>query len=110
MADIARSLLAAVNDNARRDDAPPLPEPGGGGQDGGMSDLKKRVGTLEAKVDILIVDVREVKSATHSLREAVAEIRGKISQMPTTWQMATWFVGVSMGLVVLVFAIARAMK
>jgi hypothetical protein len=40
----------------------------------------------------------------------VAEIKGKISQMPTTFQMQAWFVGVSLGLVALVFAVARALK
>lgn len=73
-----------------------LPPGGDGGHDGGMSDLEKRVGSLETKVDQMRVDL--------------AEIKGRISQIPTTWQMATWFVGVSMGLVALVFTIARAMK
>ena len=40
----------------------------------------------------------------------VSEIKGKISQMPTTFQMQAWFVGVALGLVVLVFIIARAVK
>jgi hypothetical protein len=30
--------------------------------------------------------------------------------MPTTFQMQAWFVGVSLGLVALVFAVARALR
>ena len=37
----------------------------------------------------------------------VAEIKGRLSQMPTTFQMLTWYVGVALGLTGLVFAIAR---
>ena len=40
----------------------------------------------------------------------VKEIKGKICQMPTTFQMEAWFVGVSLGLVALVFAVARALR
>jgi hypothetical protein len=40
----------------------------------------------------------------------VAEIKGKISRIPTTFQMQAWFVGVSLGLVALVFAVSRALK
>ena len=49
------------------------------------------------------VDVR-------ALIKDVAEIKGRITQMPTTFQMQAWFVGVALGLVALVFTIARAVK
>ena len=65
-------------------------------------DLNARVKALEARTSEIGVDVR-------TLIKDVAEIRGKISQMPT-FQMQAWFVGVSMGLVALVFAVARALK
>ena len=75
-----------------------------GGDNGGMPpDLNSRVKALEARTSEIGVDVR-------TLIKDVAEIRGKISQMPTTFQMQAWFVGVSMGLVALVFAVARALK
>jgi hypothetical protein len=75
-----------------------------GGDNGGMPpDLNARVKALEARTSEIGVDVR-------TLIKDVAEIRGKISQMPTTSQMQAWFVGVSMGLVALVFAVARALK
>ena len=56
------------------------------------------------------VDVRAVKGDVMAVIKDVAEIKGKISQMPTTFQMQAWFVGVSLGLVALVFAVARALK
>jgi len=79
-----------------------------GGRDGGHNcgmppDLDARVKPLEAKTSEMSVDVKAVI-------KDVSEIKGKISQMPTTFQMQAWFVGVSMGLVALVFTIARAIK
>jgi hypothetical protein len=75
-----------------------------GGDNGGMPpDLDARVKALEAKTSEIGVDVRAVI-------KDVAEIKGKISQMPTTFQMQAWFVGVSLGLVALVFAVARALR
>jgi hypothetical protein len=76
----------------------------GGGDNGGMPpDLDARVKTLEARTSEIGVDVRAVI-------KVVAEIKGKISQMPTTFQMQAWFVGVSLGLVALVFVVARALR
>ena len=75
-----------------------------GGDNGGMPpDLDARVKALEARTSEIGVDVRAVI-------KDVAEIKGKISQMPTTFQMQAWFVGVSLGLVALVFAVARALR
>lgn len=66
-------------------------------------DLSARVKTLEARTSEMGLDVK-------TLIADVSEIKGKISQMPTTFQMQAWFVGVSMGLVALVFAVARALR
>jgi hypothetical protein len=74
------------------------------GDNGDMPpDLEARVKALEVRTSEIGVDVR-------ALIKDVAAIKGKISQMPTTFQMQAWFVGVSMGLVALVFAVARALK
>lgn len=81
-------------------DAPPLESKGGEGHDGGMDDVLRRVAALEG-------DVKEVKADMKALTKDVAEIKGRLSQMPTTFQMLTWFVGVSLGLTGLVFTIAR---
>lgn len=81
-----------------------LPGDRDGGDNGGMPpDLDPRVKALEAKTSEIGIDVR-------AMIKDVAEIKGKISQMPTTFQMQAWFVGVSLGLVALVFAVARALK
>src|SRR4030095_10689617 len=75
-----------------------------GGDNGSMPpDLDACVKALEARTSEIGVDVRAVI-------KDVAEIKGKISQMPTTFRMQAWFVGVSLGLVALVFAVARALR
>ena len=75
---------------------------GGGGHDGGMppDQLAARVGKLEDKVDKIIVEL--------------AELKGKISNLPTTFQVITWVaslnLALALGVSALVFAIARAMR
>jgi hypothetical protein len=62
-------------------------------------DLVARAKALETRTSEIGVDVRAVI-------KDVAEIKGRIPQMPTTFQMQAWFVGVSLGLV----ALARALR
>ena len=75
---------------------------GGGGHDGGMppDQLAARVGKLEDKVDKIIVEL--------------AELKGKISNLPTTFQViarvASLNLALALGVSALVFAIARAMR
>ena len=72
-----------------------------GGDDGTMPpNLEARVSSLESKV-------AEIASDMKAVAKDVAEIKGKISNQPTTIQIVSWFMGVSMGLVALVFAIAK---
>ena len=65
----------------------------GGGDHGGMEALIRRVDAVEK--DLV------------AIRERMAGIEGKLSNMPTTSQMMTWFVGVSIALVGLTFTIAK---
>jgi hypothetical protein len=69
---------------------------GGGSDDGGVEALIKRVDGLETDMKAVAKDI--------------AEIKGKLSQMPTTFQLMSWFVGVAMGLTLLVFTIAKTVK
>ena len=105
---------------------PPLPiatarslrsDPDGGDNGGMPPDLDARVKALAARTSQIGVDVRavisdvaEIKGDVRAVIKDVAEIKGKISHMPTTFQVQAWFVGVSLGLVALVFAMARALK
>lgn len=89
-----------------RNDSPSAPTVienlGGGGDNGGMDTLMLRVGALED-------DMKEVKADLKALIKGVALIEGKVSNLPTTFQMVTWFVGVAFALTGLVFAVAKAM-
>ena len=77
-----------------------LPTGPGSGDDGGMPPA------LEQKVDTLLADTRDIKASLTAIRESSAELKGKVSQIPTWWQ---FFLGL-LGVAGLVFAIARAMK
>jgi hypothetical protein len=68
-----------------------------------MSDLERRVGSLEAKADRILVDLAGV-------RVELAELRGKVSQLPTVWMLVFANFGLAVTVSALVFAIARAMK
>lgn len=82
----------------------------GGGGSGGDADMSARVERLEADVKEIKADVKGMAKDQQALRADIAEIKGRLSQMPTTFQMVTWLVGVAMGLVALVFTVARAVK
>lgn len=51
--------------------------------------------------------MKDVKNSLTKILERLAGIDGKLSNMPTTFQVLTWFVGVAIGLTALVFAISR---
>jgi len=103
------SVVVQLGDYTRRQ----LRGGGDDGHDGGMSDLEKRVAavelklaTIDTKVDRLVNDARETQIDMKSIIKTANDTAGKVSQLPSTFVMATWFVGVSIGLVGLVFAIA----
>ncbi|WP_020699585.1 hypothetical protein [Reyranella massiliensis] len=109
----SKNLLRLVHDSA----SGILRKGGDGGHNGGMSDLEKRVSALEVKlatidtkVDALVTGARETQVDLKSLIKVANETAGKLSQLPNTWAMAGWFVGVAITLSGLVFTIARAVK
>src|SRR5262245_28680897 len=87
----------------RRDQALAVARSGGGGHDGGMSELERRVGSLESKVDRIAVDLT-------AARVDLAELKGKVSQLPTVWTLMFANFGLAATVSALVFAIARSMK
>ena len=68
----------------------------GGGRGGDMNGLVKRVETLE---DAL----REIRADLKTLMRDVAETKGRIGQLPTTWQL----IGVVIGILGLSFIVIR---
>lgn len=88
-----------------------LMQAGGGGNDDGMPpSLTARVDPLERDVAEIKGDVKTVSGDVRHLAIDTAEIKGRVLSMPTTFQVTTWFVGVSIGLVGLVFAIAKLVR
>lgn len=75
--------------------------------DGGSGDLGHRVDAIEADLKDLKSDVKSLMKDTGAIKERLAGIEGRLSNLPTTFQMLTWFVGIALGLVGLVFTIAR---
>jgi hypothetical protein len=69
---------------------------GGGGPHDPDMELERRVAKLE--------------DAVLGIRLDIAEIKGKISNMPTTWQLLGVNFGLAIGVAGLVFAVARMMK
>lgn len=64
-----------------------------GGGDGTSNDMEPRVAALEN-------EMREVRSDLKAIRVDLSEIKGKISNMPSTWQM----IGVFAALIALLLA------
>jgi hypothetical protein len=69
---------------------------GGGGPHDPDMELERRVTKLE--------------DAVLGIRLDIAEIKGKISNMPSTWQLLGVNFGLAIGVAGLVFAVARMMK
>lgn len=88
----------------RRGGGADLPGGPGGGYDGGMPP------TLDARVKVLEDDVKDLKTDVKRLLTDTSEIKGRLTNMPTTFQLLSWFVGVAIALVALTFTIARAIK
>lgn len=80
----------------------------GGSDDGGMppDELRQRVVALESKLDTLVTESRDIKATLTILRDYLNELKGKVSQLPTWWQMLLGIIAIAG----LVFGIARAMK
>lgn len=70
----------------RRLDPPPPPP-----QDPGM---EQRVAKLETDVGEIKEILKRLEPALTKLTVDVAEVKGKVSQMPTMWQLAALIVGI----------------
>ena len=54
-----------------------------GGGDGGMDDLRTRVGVLEAHTETIRSDIREIKPDVKDIRERFAGLDEKVSHLPS---------------------------
>jgi len=72
-----------------------------------MDGLERRVEAVEGDIRAIRGDVTALRGDVTKLGLDVAEIKGRLSNMPTTFQVLTWFIGVAMALVALTFTIAR---
>jgi hypothetical protein len=54
--------------------------------------------------------VSKLEDAVTAIRLDIAEMKGKISNLPTTWQLIGVNFGLVIGVAALVFAIARSMR
>jgi hypothetical protein len=96
---------------------------GGGGHDGGMFDLERRLSGVENRLSgvesrlsgvenrVSGVETRVgvLESKVDALRIDMAELKGKVSQLPTIWTMMFANFGLAVTVSALVFTIARAM-
>lgn len=57
----------------------------------------------------LVRRVEKLEEAVLAIRLDIAEMKGKLSNLPTTWQLVGVNFGLAIGVSALVFAIARAM-
>jgi hypothetical protein len=87
-----------------------VPTVGGGGHDGGMSDLERRLFGVETRVSAVESRMGVLELKVDALRIDVAELKGKVSQLPTVWAMVFANFGLAVTVSALVLAIARAMK
>nr|VFJ64230.1 MAG: hypothetical protein BECKDK2373C_GA0170839_11156 [Candidatus Kentron sp. DK] len=72
----------------------------------GMDGMDVRVGRLEADTKEVRLDVRDLKTDVHDLRAILANIDGKLSQMPSTWTMMTMVFGTGLTVLALVIGIS----
>ncbi len=54
--------------------------------------------------------VTKLEEAVLAIRLDIAEMKGKLSNLPTTWQLIGVNFGLAVGVAGLVFAVARMMK
>lgn len=88
-----RRRLAQIEGSAKAESAAPLHGGGGGGTFDGM---ESRVAKLEKSFD-------KIDGKLDSLIKEVAEMKGRVSAMPTTWQL----IGLVLGIMAATLAIVR---
>lgn len=76
-----------------------------------LAALEGRMDRVEARLERVEVRLDRVEQILERVVVDLAELRGKVSQLPTTWQLVTWITGLNTGLALgiagLVYAVAR---
>jgi hypothetical protein len=71
-----------------------LESSGGGGHDGGMSDLSARVERLEKDVAEIKTILGRVEPVLNAFHGEFREMRGRSNAMPSSWQLITLIIAV----------------
>jgi hypothetical protein len=73
--------------------------------------LETRMDRVDYRFDLIEGRLARIEATIDRIVVELAELRGRVSQLPTTWQFVTWVAGLNIGLVIgvsgLVYAIAR---
>ena len=69
--------------------------------------MEQRVAALEAGAAEMKNSLKKIEESVGKVALDVAEVKGRLSNMPSTFQVMSWFIGVAMALCGLVFAIAK---
>ncbi len=75
-----------------------------------LDELRKANGTPLTAIALADKRVETLETDLKAVGRDIAEVKGKLSQMPTTFQLMSWFVGVAFALTLLVFTIAKTVK
>ena len=79
--------------------------------EGRIDRVEARLERVEARLDRVEARLDRVEQILERVVVDLAELRGKVSQLPTTWQLVTWITGLNTGLALgiagLVYAVAR---
>jgi|GEM_PF-2194320 len=100
-----------LEDNYRSDSHLRLQSGGGSGNNGGMEarvvKLENDVKVLDGKFDAVMKRLDGIDSDLKSIMKDVARIEGRVSTMPSTWQLLMMIVGIMGFAFALAFAILR---
>ncbi len=80
--------------------------------DGRMDGLERRMERVEGRLDRVEQRLDRIEVLLERVTVDIAELKGRVSQMPTSFQLVSWGLSLNVGLMIgmsgLVYAVARA--